>query len=90
MSRFIFLFTLAAFSLERWGAVDWGWRFWGTAIAVNTVNIGLGVMKRYLPRTWRSFRRELGMYRDVTTRWILENALNRKGRVSNTNRWMNR
>ena len=90
MSRFIFLFTLAAFSLECWGAVNWGAWFWGPAIAVNTVNIGLGVMKRCLPRTWRTFRRELGMYRDVITRWILENALKWKQGVSNASGWRNR
>ena len=90
MSRFIIAFTLAALSLERWGAADWGAGFWGTVIAVNTVNIGLVVMKRHFPRTWRSFRRELEMYRDVTTRWMLDNALNWKERVSNANRWVNR
>ena len=90
MSRFIIAFTLAALSLERWGAVNWGAGFWGTVIAVNTVNIGLGVMQRCFPRTWRSFRRELGTYRDVATRWILENALKRKQNASNTSGRTNR
>ena len=90
MSRFIIAFTLAALSLERWGVVDWGAGFWGSAIAVNSVNVGLVVMERCLPRTWRSFRRELGMYRDAATRWILENALERKQGASNAGGRTNR
>ena len=75
MSMFIVLFSAFAFSMERWELVNWGPWFWGTVIAVNTANIGLRVLERWFPRTWMAFRRELGMYRNVTTRWILENAL---------------
>ena len=78
MSKTLILFTLAAVSLERWNVVNWGAWFWGGVIAANAVNIGLCVLERCFPRTWRMFRREVGMYRDVATRWLMENALNRK------------
>ena len=75
MSRFMLMFTLAAFVLERWEIAAWGPWFWAPAIALNAWNIGLFILERAFPRTWAELRREAGMYRSVIERWLLEKAV---------------
>ena len=75
MSRFIVIFTLAAFALERWEMVEWGPWFWGVVITLDAWGAGLFVLERLFPRTWAALRREAGMYRRVIGRWLLEKAV---------------